>query len=122
MRRGSGGPKSLAEILGELAAEAGFGRVLASAECEAAWKRVVGPEIAAQTAVTLPRRGRMDVLVEHSVLLQELSFRKEELLSALKRELPGRTIRELRFRLGTVGKPNSPQADRRSRAETQTDV
>lgn len=116
-RRGSSGPKSLAEVLGELAADAGFAKVLSSAQFEAAWKEIVGPDIAAHTAISLPRRGRVDILVEHSVLLQELSFRKEELLSALRRKLPGKPISEIRFRLGKVDHPVDGTGDGCSKAD-----
>ncbi len=102
VRRGSGEPKRLSEVLGELAGSSGFGRVLASAEWETAWRRVVGSEIASQTAVRLPRAGRLEVVVTHPVLLQELSFRKEELLAGLRRELPHQKLSDLRFRLGVV--------------------
>jgi predicted nucleic acid-binding Zn ribbon protein len=44
----------------------------------------------------------LEVLVAHSALLQELSFRKEELLEALRRQIPEEPVREIRFRLGSV--------------------
>lgn len=102
VRRGGGEPKRLGEVLAELAASSGYGRVLATAEWEVAWRRVVGSEIAAQTAVKLPRAGRVEVVVTHPVLLQELSFRKEELIAALRRELPHQKVHDIRFRLGVL--------------------
>lgn len=99
---GERGPRPIGRIIAELAAHSGFGRVLAMGKWEAAWQRAVGPDLAAQTRVSLPVRGRLEVLVAHSALLQELSFRKEELLEALRRQIPEEPVREIRFRLGSV--------------------
>ncbi len=96
------GPVTIGEVLGELAAASGFGRVLAMGQWELAWRKVVGRELAGQTQVKLPRRGVLEVTVAHSVLLQELAFRKEELLQQLRQEVPDEPVRDIRFRLGKV--------------------
>jgi hypothetical protein len=41
--------------------------------------------------------------VANSTLVQELGFRKRDLLDALGRLLPDQPIRDLRFRVGAVG-------------------
>ena len=45
----------------------------------------------------------MEVIVAHSALVQELGFQKATLLATLARLLPDEPIRDLRFRVGTIG-------------------
>ncbi|HID78103.1 MAG TPA: DUF721 domain-containing protein [Planctomycetaceae bacterium] len=96
------GPERIDRILAELMARSGYGRVQAAATWEAAWREVVGRELAGQTRVGRLRRGRLDVIVVNSTLLQEMAFRKAELVKALQRRLPDEGLREIRFRVGTV--------------------
>ena len=93
---------TIGEVLGELAGACGFGRVLAMGRWELAWRKIVGRELARHTQVNFPRRGVLEVTVAHSVVLQELAFRKEELLQMLLREVPDEPLRDIRFRLGKV--------------------
>jgi hypothetical protein len=55
------------------------------------------------------RRGILEVIVAHPVLLQELAhFQKRRLLQELRRLLPGVTLSDLRFKTGVVT-PAPPQ-------------
>jgi len=65
----------------------------------AAWQRAAGPD-AAHTALEGMRKGVLWFTVDSSAVLQELSsFRKEELLEALRREVKTYFVRDVRFRL-----------------------
>jgi predicted nucleic acid-binding Zn ribbon protein len=92
----------MADIQAELAARTGFGRLRATQEYEAAWQRVAGEAIAAQTRVGSLRRGVLEIVVASSPLLQELTFRKAALCAALAAALPEQRIEALRFRVGRV--------------------
>jgi predicted nucleic acid-binding Zn ribbon protein len=92
----------VAEILSELMARRGYARIHGQeALCEA-WTAAVSETIARQSAVGSLRRGVLEVSVANSMLVQELGFQKEALLPRLRAELPRQTIKDLRFRVGTI--------------------
>lgn len=104
------GPKALGDVLGELFAARGYGRLRAVGELEAAWDTVAGEPARRQTRVAGLRHGILTVTVAHPALLEELAaFRKSELLAALRRELPDLKIHDLRFRVGPID-PTGPEA------------
>lgn len=95
------GPEPISEILAELMARRGFARVQSGAALETAWKQVAG-EMAPYTRAGSVRRGKLEVTVSHSALVQELTFRKAALVAELKKLLPDEKIGDLRFRVGAV--------------------
>ena len=104
------GPKPVAEILGELFAARGFGRLRAQAELEDAWKTAVGEPASRQTRLGEVRRGVLNVTVAHPALLEKLSvFEKPRLLAALRQNAPGTVVHDIRFRVGPIG-PDAPPA------------
>jgi hypothetical protein len=97
------GPRALGEILGELFAVRGYGRLRALSELEEAWNSAVGEPHCHQTRVGDVRRGVLNVTVAHPTLLEELdAFRKPALLQALRVSASGAIIRDIRFRVGPV--------------------
>jgi len=44
----------------------------------------------------------LQVIVSNSVVMQELTIRKTELLTAIVAELPDYKIKDLRFRVGSI--------------------
>ena len=97
------GPRPLTDILGELFAARGFSRLHARKELEDAWNAAVGDPAWRQTRLGEVRRGVLNVTVAHSALLEELaSFRKAELLAAVREAAPGTVIHDIRFRVGPL--------------------
>jgi predicted nucleic acid-binding Zn ribbon protein len=96
------GPESIGNILAELMARRGFARVQSAAACEDAWRQAAGDLAARYTRVGSVRRGKLEVTVANSTLVQELSFQKAALLRKLSRLLPDERIRDLRFRVGPI--------------------
>lgn len=94
-------PEPIGEILAELMARRGFAGLRSAAACESAWREAVG-DLAPYTRVGSIRRGRLEVTVANSTVVQELSFRKLALLEALSRRLPDQKITDLRFRIGPI--------------------
>jgi predicted nucleic acid-binding Zn ribbon protein len=102
------GPKPLSEILGELFASRGFGRLRALKELGDAWDAAVGEPGCRQTKLGEVRRGVLNVTVAHPALLEELAaFRKPALLAALRQNAPGTVVHDIRFRVGPVA-PDPP--------------
>ncbi len=95
-------PKPIGDILAQVVQRRGYAQVRASSARDEAWKEVAGEELAAMTRIGGVRRGVMEVIVANSLLMQELTFRKEELLAGLHRALPEADIKQLRFRVGQV--------------------
>lgn len=97
------GPKPLSDVLGELFALRGYGRLHAMLELQSAWDAAVGDAHRARTKLGDVRRGALTVTVDHPALLEELSaYRKHELLRALREACPDARIADLRFRIGPV--------------------
>jgi len=97
------GPKPLSDILGELFASRGYGRLRAQKELEDAWNAAVGEPGCQQTRLGEVRRGVLSVTVAHPTLLDELAaFRKPALLAALRQNAPGTVVHDIRFRVGPI--------------------
>jgi predicted nucleic acid-binding Zn ribbon protein len=100
------GPKPVADILGELFAARGLGRLRARRELEDAWAAAVGEPGCRQTRLGEVRRGVLSVTVTHPALLEELAaFQKPALLAALRQAAPGTVVHDIRFRVGPVDHP-----------------
>ncbi len=96
-------PRPLGDVLGELFAARGYGRLRAAGELEGAWNAAVGEPACYQTRLGGVRHGVLTVTVAHSALLEELAaFRKPELLAALRRDAPGSKVHDIRFRVGAI--------------------
>jgi predicted nucleic acid-binding Zn ribbon protein len=95
------GPEMIGEILSRLFAARGWGRRQGQLHLERAWTEAVGAAHAPHTRVAGLRRGVLQIEVKNGVLLQELAhYHKRELLGKLRRQLPGTTLIDLRFRAG----------------------
>jgi predicted nucleic acid-binding Zn ribbon protein len=95
-------PKKIADVLAQLITARGYGRIQADADFTAVWQQAAGPALARFTRPGQIRRGQLEVTVASSTILQELTFQKQRILTALQAELPDAHIRDLRFRLGSI--------------------
>jgi predicted nucleic acid-binding Zn ribbon protein len=98
----SKGPQAIGDVLSELMARRGFARVQSAAALEAAWREAAGPLAAQYSRVGQLQRGTLEVVVANSTLVQELGFQKQQLLAALAALLPDESIKNLRFRAGSI--------------------
>ena len=80
----------------------GLGRQLSRTLLHDSWPRAVGEPWAKYTQVGALRRGVLEVLVDNSTFVQELGFRKEEILKTLRPLVPDEYITDLRFRVGPI--------------------
>ena len=95
-----GAPRRLDEILAQLISQKGYGRELSSLDCEEAWNELVGERLAKLTTPTRIRKGTLEVLVDNSTIVQELTFQKPHLVKSLGERLPDQHIGDLKFRVG----------------------
>lgn len=97
-----GTPKPIGNILAELLAKRGYARVQSAGLSADAWRQAAGEQLAALSRPGNLRGGKLEVLVKSSVLVQELGFRKQELLTRLNQLLPNENIRDLKFRVAPL--------------------
>ena len=91
---------TLANILPQLIALRGIGRIRGDRQLLEAWRAVSPEEIAEGSRPSTIRNGVLTVLVQSSALLSELvSFHKSALLTRLKSDFPHLRIRDLKFKL-----------------------
>lgn len=95
-------PKPIGNVLAQLVSRRGYAQIRAAGERDEAWQRVVGEEFARMTQVSALRRGVLEVLVANSLLMQELTFRKEQLLSDLQAAIPDAGVKQLKFKVGRI--------------------
>ena len=95
-------PKKIGDVLAQLITLRGYGRFQATAELAAVWQAAAGEALARSSRAGQVRRGRLEVTVTNSTVVQELTFQKEHILAELGRILPDAKIRDVRFRIGNI--------------------
>jgi len=93
--------KPIKDVLAQLIIRRGYGRQLEQEEMEEVWLEIVGPTMAGSAKPRQPYRGTVEVIAKNSTVLQELTFQKIQLLKKFQEKLPEKTIRDLRFRVGS---------------------
>ena len=96
------GPQKIGIAIGELMTRRGYGQVEWREQAREAWQAAAGEHLASKCSVGNIRRGVVEVTVTNSSVLQELAFRKQELLGKIQHSLPQSKICDLRFRVGEV--------------------
>ena len=98
----SRGPQRIADTLSKLMARRGYAQIESAGERDEVWRATVGQQLAQYTRVGNIRRGVIEVTVSNSAVLQELTFRKADLVRRIAKALPDQKIRDVRFRIGTL--------------------
>lgn len=97
------GPRALRDVLAEVFTTRGLAAVHSDDQWQEIWGELVGTSIAEHTRVIGIRKGELEVIVDNSVLLQELSmFRSRALLEQVQRRMPKVRLKKIRFRVGPV--------------------
>ena len=96
------GPETIGNILPELMARRGYARVQAPSSTRRRGRRRPVRWSPQYSRVGGLRRGKLEVVVANSTLMQEFGFQKAALLKALARLLPDQGIKDLRFRVGAA--------------------
>lgn len=94
-------PQKIGEVLTDLLARRGYAQISAHEECQEAWQSVVG-SMEKFSRATEVKRGVLQVVVSNSLVMQELTFRKPELIAAMAKALPTHKIKDVRFRVGAT--------------------
>ena len=97
-------PRHVREVLSRHLSRRGYAQIQAVAELQSFWRSVVGPQWAEDSRPGALRRGVLEVLVRNSTVLQELTFRKRQLLQQLAENEQGMEFKNLKFRVGEIEK------------------
>lgn len=99
------GPVPIGNIVADLLSKRGLGRPQAATEIEEIWREVVGDGISPMTHCGKVNRQKLNVIVTNSIVMQELVFRKHEIVKAFNKKTGSNLITDIRFRIGRL--PNS---------------
>ena len=107
-RRGFHGrsPKQIGNVIAQLVQRRGYAQVRASGQREEVWLEVLkAAELetwAESTRVAGLKRGVLEIHVASSLLMQELTFCKEQLLEGMANALPDDGIKQIKFRVANI--------------------
>ena len=96
------GPVPIGNIVADILARKGLGRQEATLELDKIWNKIIEKPLAEITRCGQIRRQQLEIVVENSTAMQELTFRKQELIDLLNREIPQQKLKDIRFRVGTI--------------------
>ena len=94
------GPVPIGNIVADVLAQRGLGRPQATVQLDQIWSEVVGSAIAPMTHCGKIHRQQLNVIVKNSTVMQELTFRKQEIIQKLNTRTPDYPIKDIRFRVG----------------------
>jgi predicted nucleic acid-binding Zn ribbon protein len=97
-----GRPQPIAEVLNDLLARRGYAREQSSAACGEAWCKAAGELLARYSRPGQVRRGKLEVVVANSTLMQEITFQKAQIVAALNTQLPELNITDLKLKVGVI--------------------
>lgn len=66
------------------------------------WRQAAGEALAACSRATQVKRGVLEVVVENSLVMQEIGFQKIAIVKRMSELLPSEGIRDLRCRVGAL--------------------
>jgi predicted nucleic acid-binding Zn ribbon protein len=95
-------PKNIRDVVAKLITLRGYGRFQSDANLASAWQAAAGASLARFSRPGQIRRGKLEVTVSNSTIMQELGFQKQHILAELSRQLPDAKIRDVRFRVGAI--------------------
>jgi predicted nucleic acid-binding Zn ribbon protein len=92
-------------VLGRILEGFGLTREMSGWLAVEAWPKLVGPRIARHTHAVAFHDGTLQVEVEGSAWMQELSYLKRELVQRINQGLGAEHVRDVRFTLPGKGRP-----------------
>ena len=95
--------KTPSGVLGQVMAHRGIAQQQVNHELSETWSQIVGVSFDGHTRLGSLKRGVLEVHVANSMISQQLSFKKQSILQQLQEQLPNNKIRDLRFRIGSIG-------------------
>lgn len=95
-------PKSAGHLVNQLMARHGIAQTQYANELQSTWDQVVGAKWNQLTRPAQMNRGVLEVIVANSMVNQQLTFEKQNLLKSMQKLMPSLKLKDLRFRVGNV--------------------
>ncbi len=95
-------PKTMRSLVSTLLARRGYAQENSADRCREVWRSAVGERIARASLPGKIRKGVLTVIVENSVVVQELSMQRQAILKHMGKEAPELKVVGLKFRVGAV--------------------
>jgi predicted nucleic acid-binding Zn ribbon protein len=92
-------PKPIAELLSRLMTRRGYANVQTNFEWGEAWKQAAGT-LAARTRPGRLKNGVLEIVIQDSATMQELTFQKKQVLATLSQLVPQHKVKDLRLKIG----------------------
>ena len=96
-------PKHGSKLINQLMARKGYGQTNKAAGLQQFWQDAVGESLAGKSQAGAIKGKRLEVTVENSSVMQELTFQKRKILKKLQASLNNDGLSDLRFKVGPLG-------------------
>ena len=96
-------PKKLSDVMAQLVVKRGLGKKRSNEQLQAAWQAAAGPALGKFSQAVAVRRGKLEVLVASSLMMQEIGFARGHIVAELQQKLPEAKIEDLKLRVGPIG-------------------
>ncbi len=93
--------KPLANVLSQLLVKKGYAYVQTQGNLDQAWRESSG-ELGKHSRCGKVKRGVLEVFVRDSLILQEMTFHKRQLMQLMVTKCPDQKIRDLKFRVAAL--------------------
>lgn len=95
-------PKHGSRLINQLMARKGYGQTNQASELQQHWNDAVGKNLAGRSSAGAIKGKRLEVTVENSSVLQELTFQKRRIIKKLQNSLKNESLTDLRFKVGPL--------------------
>jgi hypothetical protein len=94
--------KPIGSVVRRLIESSGYAETQSAAELQSHWEQTVGPMLASLTRTGGVTKGILLVIVANSATMQELHFRKKQVLASLRTLPIGGKVSDLKIRVGPI--------------------
>ena len=95
-------PKRPADLVSRVISRYGIAAEQSTSQLDQAWMQAVPPAIARRTRVARIRRNVLEVIVQSSAIVQQLSFQKKQILKSINHQHPQAQLNDLKFTVGQI--------------------
>lgn len=93
--------QTIGQVLSRLMTRRGYANIQTANEWAEVWGKAAG-SLAARTRVGRMNGGVLEIVVDSSATLQELTFRKRQLVTSIIKLVPDWKLKDLKFKVGQI--------------------
>ncbi|MGY8770954.1 MAG: DUF721 domain-containing protein [Pirellulales bacterium] len=101
-QRGDKSMRKMGDVLSGLMARRGYAQVQTAEDLQSAWQAAAGEKLAKNSRAGKVARGKLEVLVNNSAVIQAISFTKQQIIQKLQEALPNHGIEDLKVKVGNI--------------------